>query len=99
MSNVWQLTYLGLYLFMMLLMARLVADYVLMFSRRWSPGRGASAMLEVVFSTTDPPLKVLRRAIPPLRLGGVSLDLGFLLLFIIVVILMNIVRAMMIGAS
>lgn len=95
MSHLWQLTYLVLYLFMLLLMARLVADYVLMFSRRWRPGRGAAAVLEVVWSATDPPLRALRRLIPPLRLGGISLDLGFLLLFIIVFILMQVVRTVM----
>ena len=36
---------------------------------------------------TDPPLKLLRRFLPPLRIGGVSLDLAFLVLFIIVTIL------------
>lgn len=95
MVHVWQLLYLLLYLFMVLLIARLVADYVIMFSRRWRPGRSAAAILEVVWSATDPPLAALRRVIPPLRIGGVSLDLGFLLLFIIVVILMRVVRTVM----
>jgi YggT family protein len=34
-------------------------------------------------------LKLLRRFIPPLRLGGISLDLAFLVLFIIVNILIS----------
>jgi YggT family protein len=42
--------------------------------------------LEVLYSCTDPPLKFLRRFIPPLRLGGVSLDLSFLVLFVIVIL-------------
>lgn len=95
MTHFWQLLYLLLFLFMGLLLARLVGDYVLMFSRRWQPGRSAAAILEVVWSATDPPLRALRRVIPPLRIGGVSLDLGFLLLFIIVVILMQIVGTVM----
>lgn len=98
MLHILQLVYLVLYLFMTLLLARIVMDYVLMFSRRWRPERGAAAVLELVWSATDPPLRALRRLIPPLRLGGVSLDLGFLLLFIIVVILMRVVRTVMIGA-
>jgi YggT family protein len=92
---VWQSVYLGLYLFMIALLARLVADYVLIFARRWRPGRSQAAFLEVLWSVTDPPLAALRRVIPPLRIGGVSLDLGFLLLFITVVILMYIVRSLM----
>ncbi len=91
MVLVWQLTYLVLYLFLMLLLARLVMEYVLVFARRWQPGRGAAAALELVWSTTDPPLRALRRVIPPLRIGSVSLDLGFLLLLMIVSVLMSVV--------
>jgi YggT family protein len=84
--TVLQLVYLTLHLFKILLLGRLVADYVLMFSRRWQPGRGAAATLEIVWSATDPPLRALRRLIPPLRLGNINLDLGFLLLFLAVTI-------------
>jgi len=50
-----------------------------------------AAGLEVVYSATDPPLKLLRRLIPPLRLGGISIDLGFIVLFFVVLVLMNVV--------
>ena len=73
-----------LYAFMLLLLARLVMDYVMMFARSWQPKGAAVVVLEVIYSITDPPLKFLRRFIPPLRLGGVSLDLSFLVLFVIV---------------
>ena len=53
---------------------------VMQYGRRWRPGRGAAAALEVVWSVTDPPLKALRRVIPPLRIGTVSIDLAFLVL-------------------
>ena len=45
----------------------------------------------ITYTITDPPLKLLRRFIPPLRLGGISLDLSFLVLFIIVNILITLV--------
>ena len=62
------------------LIGRLILDYVLMFSRSFQP-RGIMAVLfEFVFALTDPPLKFLRRFIPPLRLGSVSLDLSFIVL-------------------
>jgi YggT family protein len=48
-------------------------------------------MLEATYSVTDPPLKALRRVIPPLRLGSISLDLGFLVLIILVQIAMSLV--------
>ena len=94
MSLVWQLVFLLLYLFLLLLLGRLVMEYVMMFARRWSPGRGAAAVLELVWSATDPPLRALRRVIPPLRIGSVSLDLGFLLLLMIVSVLMSVVRGL-----
>jgi len=93
-SLVWQLLFLLLYLFLLLLLGRLVMEYVMMFARRWSPGRGAAAVLELVWSATDPPLRALRRVIPPLRIGSVSLDLGFLLLLMIVSVLMSVVRGL-----
>lgn len=95
MSLVWQLVYVLLYLLLLLLLGRLVMEYVLMFARRWSPGRGAAVAMELVWSSTDPLLKALRRVIPPLKIGGVSLDLGFLLLLMIVSILMSVVGRLM----
>lgn len=88
MEIVWQVVYLILYSFFLVLLARLVLEYVLMFAKRWQPGRGASAGLEVVWSVTDPPLKALRRVIPPLRIGTVSLDLAFIVLLLIVWVLL-----------
>jgi YggT family protein len=46
-----------------------------------------------VWSVTDPPLKALRRVIPPLRIGTVSLDLASLVLLVILFVLMNFVLA------
>ena len=91
MSLVWQVIYLLLYVFLLVLLARLVVDWVMTFARRWQPGRGAAVALELIYSATDPPLKALRRVIPPLRIGGMSLDLGFLLLLVIVYVLMSVV--------
>lgn len=67
-------------LYIYILIGRLILDYVLMFSRSFQP-RGLMAVLfEFVFALTDPPLKFLRKFIPPLRLGNVSLDLSFIVL-------------------
>ncbi len=73
-----------LWLFLVLLIARLVLDYVQMFSRSWRPRGIVLVLAEVVYTVTDPPLRALRRVIPPLRLGGISLDLSFLVLIIAV---------------
>jgi YggT family protein len=90
-SVVFQGVYLLLYAFLLTLLARFVMGWVIQFGRRWRRGRGAAAALEVVWSVTDPPLNALRRVIPPLRLGTVSVDLASLVLLILVIVLMNVV--------
>jgi YggT family protein len=79
-----QTLYVLLWLFLLLLIARLVMEYVFLFARSYEPRGMVVVMLEVVYSVTDPPLKFFRRFIPPLRLGGISLDLSFLVLFVLV---------------
>lgn len=80
-----------LQIYVLVLIARIVLDYVFMFARQWRPRGFVLVIVEGVFSLTDPPIRLLRRIIPPLRLGGVSLDLAFLVLFILVQILISIV--------
>ncbi|MFC4150185.1 YggT family protein [Micromonospora mangrovi] len=91
LSIVFQVLYLIVYLFLIALLARFVLSAVLQYGRRWQPGRGASAGLESVWSVTDPPLNTLRRVIPPLRIGTVSVDLASLVLLVILFVLMRFV--------
>lgn len=84
MSIVGQLIIIVLWLFFILLISRLVLDYVQMFARSWRPKGPLLVVAEVVYTVTDPPLRALRKVIPPLRLGSVSLDLSFLVLVILV---------------
>lgn len=83
--------YLLLTVILLFLMARIVLDFIRMFARTWRP-RGASLVLaSVVYGTTDKPLGWVRRIIPPLQLGGMRLDLSFIILFFVVSILQNVV--------
>ena len=84
MGVVQQVIVFALYIFLLLLIGRLVLDYVQMFARSWQPRGVALVVAEVIYTATDPPLKALRRVIPPLRLGSISLDLSFLVLIIAV---------------
>ena len=97
MSILLQVAYLLLFVFLYTLFARFVMSLVMSFGRRWRPGKGAAAALEVVWSVTDPPLKALRRVIPPLRLGTVSVDLASLVLLVIVFVLMSYVLPLLIA--
>ena len=91
LSILFQVIYLLLYFFLLTLLARFVLSAVLQYGRRWQPGRGAAAGLETVWTVTDPPLNALRRVIPPLRIGTVSVDLASLVLLVILFVLMNVV--------
>ncbi|MGX7680399.1 YggT family protein [Jatrophihabitans sp. DSM 45814] len=98
MSTFWAAIGLALLVFYLLVIARLVAETTRSFARSWRPAGLTAVGLEVVYSVTDPPMKLLRRIIPPLRLGGVSLDLSVIVLFIIIIILQQIVGSLA-GAS
>lgn len=77
-------------IFFVLLIGRLVVDWIQVFAREWRP-RGISLVLaEAVYSATDPPLKALRRVVPPLRLGQIQLDLAFMILFFITLVLLRV---------
>jgi YggT family protein len=86
-SVFWRLVYDLLQVFFFLLIARLVLDYVQMFARSWRPSGVVLVIAEIIYSITDPPLKALRRVIPPLRIGGIALDLSFLVVIILVQVL------------
>ena len=94
MSLFWQIISSVLLVFLILLFARFVFDWVMVLARSWRPSGVVAAGLEVVYSTTDPPLKAVRRVIPPLNLGSIRLDLGFMVLLIAVVILRNVALAL-----
>lgn len=98
LSILFQVLYVFCYLFLIVLLARFVLGAVLAYGRRWHPGRGASAGLELVWSVTDPPLRALRRVIPPLRIGTVSIDLASLVLLVILFVLMRFVLTRLIFA-
>jgi YggT family protein len=94
MGIVQQVILIALYCLLGLLLFRLVMDYVFMFARSWQPGKAMVVALEATYTVTDPPLKALRKVIPPLRFGGVALDLSFFVLMIIVYILINVVAGL-----
>lgn len=84
--------YYVLFFFWLLLIGRIVIELVRSFARQWVPVGASAVALELMFSATDPPLKVLRRVIPVVRIGGVGLDLSIMVLLLVVFILMNVVQ-------
>lgn len=82
-----------LWVAIVLLLARFVLDWVRMLARSWRPTGLVAVLAEGVYAVTDPPLRSLRRVIPPIRLGGAALDLSPMVLLFALYILMGIVRA------
>ena len=77
--------------FKLALFARIIIDYARMFAKNWRPNSFLLAIFEIIYSITDPPMKFVGRFVPPLRLGGVSLDLSFIVLLIAISILKGII--------
>jgi len=90
-SAVAEVLYFALLVFLLFLIFRLIMEYVFLLARSYRPSGFVAVVLELAYSVTDPPLKALRRVLPPLRLGQISIDLGFIVLFIVVRILMSVV--------
>ena len=81
MLNVGSLLASVLNIFLFALLGRLIFDYVQMFSRKWRPKGIILYFVEAIYTVTDPPMKFVGRFVPPLRLGAISLDMSFIVLF------------------
>jgi YggT family protein len=77
-------------IYLVILVGRMIFGWIQVFAREWRPTGIVLVLAEAIFTVTDPPLKFLRRFIPPLRLGAVAMDLSFMVLFIVVLILLEV---------
>ena len=94
MTIVFALLYLLLLLYFLALLVRMVFDWIQVFARDWRPKGAALVGASVVYRLTDPPLRKLRHMIPPLRIGSMALDIGFLLLIVAVGIGMSVTKSL-----
>lgn len=81
-----------LYLFLLFLIGRLVLETLQAFARSWRPTGVVLVLAETTYTVTDPPLRLLRRFIPSVRLGNVAFDLSFTVLFFVVWFLIIVVQ-------
>lgn len=91
MSFVGQILYTAVWIFIAFLWIRFIVDWVQVFARSWSPRGALLVILEAVYSVTDPPIKALRRVIPPLRIGNFALDLSFLIVMVVAYLLLRVI--------
>ncbi|KJX75456.1 YggT family protein [Mycobacterium lepromatosis] len=86
MALFYQIFGLALFVFWLLLIARVVVEFIRSFSRDWRPSGVTVVILETIMSITDPPVKLLRRLIPQLTIGAVRFDLSIMVLLLVVFI-------------
>jgi len=94
MLNVGSLLASVLQIFLLALLGRLIFDYVQMFSRTWRPKGITLYFVEAIYTITDPPMKFVGRFAPPLRLGAISLDMSFIVLFFATQLLIGLLRGL-----
>ena len=94
MHAVLQVLHGALWIFIALMWIRFVVDWVQVFARSWTPTGFLLIVLELVYSATDPPIKALRRVIPPLRIGTVAIDLSFIIVMISAYLLLSIIGSL-----
>jgi YggT family protein len=84
-----------LWIFLLILFARMILSWVPVLVRDWEPKGPMLVFAEIIYSITDPPLKLLRKVLRPVRIGNMMLDLAFIGLAIIVAILMQVNAALL----
>lgn len=82
--------YWALYLYMYVLIARMVLSWVTVLSPGWTPKGPILVLANVIYDLTDPPLNLLRKFLKPVRIGSIALDLAFMVLFLLVIIAMRV---------
>ncbi|MBJ7385457.1 YggT family protein [Mycolicibacterium sp. GCM10028919] len=73
----------ALFVFWLLLIARVVVEFIRSFSRDWQPKGFTVVVLELILTVTDPPVKLLRRLIPQLTIGAIRFDLSIMVLLLV----------------
>ena len=86
-------------LYSWVLLARIVIEMIQSFSRQFNPPRWFMMVAEVLFVVTDPPVKALRKVIPPLQLGGIALDVSIIVLFLLLSILSQLIGWLFFSAN
>ena len=90
MSVVFWIVYSVLWVFMLIMWVRLIFDLIMSFNRGWRPTGVAVLIAEVAFTVTDPPIKAVRRVVPPLRLGDLTLDFAWTIVLLAAIILSSV---------
>lgn len=66
-------------LYIYVLWARFILEWIRVFNPRFRPRGAFLVIVELIFTVTDPPIRFFRKLLPPIRLGQIQLDLGWML--------------------
>jgi YggT family protein len=87
MSIVFVGVYIALQVFIIIMWIRLILDFVVSMNREFRPRGFGLVVAEVVFTVTDPPIKAVRRVVPPLRIGNVAIDLSWSIVMLLAIVI------------
>ncbi|MGK2349334.1 YggT family protein [Actinomyces sp. W5033] len=82
-------------LYVLVLLGRVVLDWVQMLARQWRPTGPVLVLANLVYALTDPPLRALRRVVPALRVGSVGIDMSFLALYVAIAVLQSLLGVLL----
>ncbi len=88
------IVYWAILILWLLFIARLVLDLIQAFSPRWRPQGFMLIVAETIYTPTDPPLRAMRRLIPPLPVGGMRIDLAFIIITLLLIVALQLVGAL-----
>ena len=90
MDVFWAIYGVVVFSFFIALIGRFIIDWVQVLARSWRPTGFVLVVAEGIYTVTDPPLRALRKVIPSPNLGGVRLDLSFLVLMLLTSLALNV---------
>jgi YggT family protein len=94
MTIVGQVLGFALQIFFYMMSARFIVELVISMGRSWRPSGLLLPILDITYTVTDPPIKFVRRFVPPLQLGPIALDLAWTIVLFAVLILQGFVRGL-----
>lgn len=94
MSIVGQVLGFALQIFFYMMIARFIVELVMSLGKSWRPSGLLLPILDLTYTITDPPLKFVRKFVPPLQLGPIALDLAWTIVLFAVLILQGFVRGL-----
>ena len=95
MSVLFWALYAALTIFILVMWVRLILDFVVNFNRGWRPAGFGLVLAEVVFTITDPPIKLVRRFLPPVRFGGVALDFAWTIVMLVAIVISYVISGLL----